>query len=128
MKTQLTRSMTNKKLGGVAGGIAEAFGWDPTLVRLGFVLLTLAHGGGLLLYLILMLVLPKADRPSVAQQAVAGMASGAYHLPSAEGRNRTLGYVLLGVGGIMLVSMLPIPGPVIALLIVGAGWHVLRKR
>ncbi len=128
MKAQLTRSMTNKKISGVAGGIAEACGWDPTLVRLGFVLLALAHGSGLLLYLILMLVLPKADQPSVAQQTVVETASSAYHLPSAEGRNRTLGAVLLAVGGIMLVSMLPIPGPVIALLIVGAGWYVLRKR
>lgn len=128
MKTQLTRSMTNKVFGGVAGGIAEAFGWDPTLVRLGFVLLTLAHGGGLLLYVILMLVLPKVGQPSVAQQTIASVQAGQYHLPSAEGRNKTLGYVLLVVGGIMLASMLHIPGPVFALMIVGAGWYLLRNR
>jgi len=42
MNTQLRRSRTNKLVGGVAGGIAETYGWDPTLVRLGFVILTLA--------------------------------------------------------------------------------------
>ncbi len=75
MKTQLTRSMTNKKIAGVAGGIAEAFGWDATLVRLGFVALTLLHGGGVLLYVILMLLMPKVGEPSLGQQAVAGVLS-----------------------------------------------------
>ncbi len=126
MKTQLNRSMTNKVIGGVAGGIAESFGWDPALVRLGFVLLTLAHGGGLLLYIVLMLVLPKAGQPSVLQQTVARIPHSAYQEPSAR-RNQTLGYVLLGVGAIMLASMLHLPGPVLALLVLAGGWYLLRR-
>jgi phage shock protein PspC (stress-responsive transcriptional regulator) len=124
MTTQIMRSMTNKRLGGVAGGIAAAFGWDVTLVRLGFVLLALAHGSGVLLYLVLWLVLPQAEQPSLAAQAVAG--ARAYTMPTTD-RNRTLGYVLLGVGAFLLASMLEITGPVIALLILAAGWY-LRKR
>lgn len=126
MRTQLSRSTTNKFIGGVAGGIAEAFGWDPALVRLGFVLVTLAHGGGLLLYLVLMLVLPKAGQPSLAQQTVARVQQNQYHLPSSS-RNSTLGYVLLGVGAIMLAGMLDPAGPIIALLIIGNGWYLLRR-
>jgi phage shock protein C len=127
MKTQMMRSTTNKVVAGVAGGVAEAFGWDVTLVRLGFVVLTLAHGGGLLLYLVLMLVMPKSTQPSVMQQAAAGLGEGGYQLPTTD-RNRTLGYVLLAVGAIMLAGMLHITGPVIAVAIIGAGYYLLRKR
>ena len=127
MKAQLNRSMTNKVIGGVAGGIAQSFGWDPAFVRLGFVLLTLAHGGGLLLYIVLMLVLPKASQPSVLQQTVADGRHSAYQAPSAR-RNQTLGYVLLGIGAIMLASMLHLPGPVLASLVLAGGWYLLRRR
>lgn len=127
MKPQLTRSMTDKKLAGVAGGIAEAFGWDVTLVRLGFVALTLFHGGGVLLYLLLMLVMPKVGAPSLGQQAVAGVQYAGSRL-GLQDRNRTLGYVLLGLGALMLASMLDMSGPVIAIAILGAGFYFLKQR
>jgi|GEM_PF-7053841 len=122
MKTQLTRSTTNKVFGGVAGGIAESFGWDATLVRLGFVALTLAHGTGALLYLVLLLVMPKAGMASVASTE-----HGGYRLPM-QGNQRTLGLVLLGFGAIMLASMLDITGPVIAIAIIVAGYYLFQKR
>ena len=59
---QLTRSETNKRLAGVAGGIAEYFGIDPILVRIGFVVAGLM-GWGVLLYIILWIVLPKGQPP-----------------------------------------------------------------
>jgi phage shock protein PspC (stress-responsive transcriptional regulator) len=127
MKTQLTRSMTNKKVAGVAGGIADAFGWDVTLVRLGFVALTLLHGGGLLLYVILMLVMPKVGEPSLGQQAVAGAQQATYTLGSHD-RNRTLGYVLLGFGALLLANMLHISGPALAIAIIAAGYYLLKHR
>ena len=43
---------------GVCGGIAEYFDIDPTLVRLGFVLLSCAAGGGLLAYIIAAIIIP----------------------------------------------------------------------
>jgi phage shock protein C len=49
---KLHLSTTDKKWLGVCGGIAEYFGIDSTLVRIGFVLLTLLGGSGLLIYLI----------------------------------------------------------------------------
>ncbi len=60
---QLTRSETDKRLAGVAGGIAEYFGIDPILVRIGFVVAGLM-GWGVLLYVVLWIVLPKGQ-PSV---------------------------------------------------------------
>ncbi len=57
---KLTRS-ENKMLAGVCGGLGEYFNLDPTLVRIGYVLLTIFSAGfpGVLVYLILMLVMPK---------------------------------------------------------------------
>jgi phage shock protein PspC (stress-responsive transcriptional regulator) len=123
----MRRSATNKVVAGVAGGIAETYGWDPTLVRLGFVLLTLLHGGGVLLYLALLFIMPKADATTLPRQAVAGFEHNAHSLFTHD-RNRTLGYALLGLGVFMLAGMLHIAGPVMALLIAGAGWYLLRRQ
>ena len=57
---RLYRARSDRKLAGVCAGIADYFGWDPTLVRVGWILLTLLGGSGVLLYLILWLVMPEA--------------------------------------------------------------------
>jgi phage shock protein C len=57
---KLYRSNTNRKLCGVCGGLAEHFDIDPTIIRLIFIFLTLFGGGGLLIYLICALVIPKS--------------------------------------------------------------------
>ncbi len=56
---KLYRSRQNRFLAGVCGGIGEYFDLDPVWVRIGFVLLALGHGFGVLLYLILIFVVPK---------------------------------------------------------------------
>jgi len=48
------------KLLGVCAGVGEYMDLDPTVIRLGFVLLFFFAGGGILLYLILALIMPKA--------------------------------------------------------------------
>lgn len=60
MKKKLYRSVTDKKICGVCGGIAAYFGIDSTLVRLAFVLFAIFAGSGLLVYLICALVMPNA--------------------------------------------------------------------
>lgn len=55
---RLYRSETNRVIGGVAGGIGEYAGIDPTIIRLVFALLGIFGGSGLLLYLVLWVVLP----------------------------------------------------------------------
>lgn len=57
---KLYRSNTDRKLSGVCGGFAEYFDLDPTIIRLLFIFLTLFGGGGLLIYLICALVVPKS--------------------------------------------------------------------
>jgi phage shock protein PspC (stress-responsive transcriptional regulator) len=56
---RLYRSLTDRKLAGVAGGLAEYFVMDPLLIRLAFVILTLAGGGGVLIYIVLWIVTPE---------------------------------------------------------------------
>ncbi len=53
---------TPRMIFGVCGGIAEYFNIDPTIVRLGFVLLGVAGGGGLLAYIIAAVVIPEAPQ------------------------------------------------------------------
>lgn len=59
LEKRLYRARHDRKLAGVCAGIADYFGWDPTLVRVGWIALTLLGGSGLLLYLILWLVMPE---------------------------------------------------------------------
>ena len=60
MQKQLRRSR-NKMIAGVCAGIAEYLSLDPTLVRVGYVLLSVLSAGfpGLLLYIILVIVMPQ---------------------------------------------------------------------
>ncbi len=61
---KLTRSASQKMLGGVCGGLGEYFNVDPVLVRLIFVILTLADGVGLLAYAVLWLLMPEQAAPT----------------------------------------------------------------
>ena len=57
-------------MAGVAGGLARRFGIDPTLVRIGFVVLGVSGGSGVAVYVALWLALPLEDEPtSIGQRA-----------------------------------------------------------
>lgn len=59
MNKVLRRSLTNRKLAGVCGGLGEYFGVDPTLVRLVWVILGLCYGSGVLAYIIALFIMPE---------------------------------------------------------------------
>lgn len=58
----LYRSRRNKIIAGVCGGLAEWLGWDPTLTRILYVVVSLASLAfpGTLAYVILWIAMPKA--------------------------------------------------------------------
>lgn len=58
---KLYRSRTHRMISGVCGGIAEYFHVDPTVVRLGYVLLSVLSAvfPGILVYILAMLIMPK---------------------------------------------------------------------
>ena len=68
MAAQLTRSETDRVIAGVAGGIAERFGLDPTLVRIAWVVSIFFGGFGILLYVVLWIALPAG--PTQASEAI----------------------------------------------------------
>lgn len=60
MNKKLQRSSTDSMLGGVCGGLANYFDFDPTLVRVAYVLLSVCTAfGGVLAYILLMIIMPK---------------------------------------------------------------------
>jgi len=58
MKKRLYKSSTDKKVCGVCGGIANYFDVDPTVIRLIWVIFTLAGGSGLIAYIIATIIMP----------------------------------------------------------------------
>lgn len=58
---RLHKSETDKKVSGVCAGVAEYYDVDPTLVRVGYVVLTLITGvlPGLVAYVIVAAIMPK---------------------------------------------------------------------
>ncbi len=61
LQKPLRRSSTNKVLTGVCGGLAEWLGWDPTLVRVGYVAVSLLSAAfpGIILYVLLSFIMPE---------------------------------------------------------------------
>lgn len=56
----LSRSLNDRMLAGVLGGIAHRFGWSPNLLRVLYVAVSVLSAGfpGILVYLILWLLIP----------------------------------------------------------------------
>lgn len=60
-RTKICRSWEKRMLAGVCGGFSNYFGWDVSLIRLAFVLMTMAGGVGVLLYLFFWFIFPNED-------------------------------------------------------------------
>jgi phage shock protein C len=60
----LVRSAQDRVIAGVCGGLAEWLGWDPTLVRVGYVLLSILSAAfpGILVYIVLWIIMPDERR------------------------------------------------------------------
>ncbi len=61
-RKKLYRSVDERIVGGVCGGIAEYFKIDPVLVRIIFILLFFGAGTGLLAYIIAWIIVPEEPR------------------------------------------------------------------
>ncbi len=62
MKRKLYRSLRDRQLAGVCGGLASFLGIDSKIARLLFLLLALAGGPGVLIYLVMAIVVPVEPR------------------------------------------------------------------
>src|SRR3954470_19205577 len=91
---RLERS-SNRVVAGVSGGLGRYFDLNPAVFRLGFVVLTLLGGAGILVYLAAVLVIPVEGRDqSIAAQVLA------------ERRDRPAPLIGLGLAGVALAVLL----------------------
>ncbi|HET7768923.1 MAG TPA: PspC domain-containing protein [Chloroflexota bacterium] len=100
-RPKLRRSVRDRMLGGVCGGLGEYFGIDPVLVRLAFVLTTLAGGAGVLAYLIMLIAVPCADAADAGENAYTPIGDRARW----EGK-QIAAIGLMGVGALLLLGNL----------------------
>lgn len=56
---RLHRSKNQRMICGVCGGVGEYFNIDPTIIRLAWILFSVAGGSGLLVYFIAAIVIPE---------------------------------------------------------------------
>ena len=93
---RLTRSRTDKVIGGVAGGLGRYFGVDPVWFRLGFAVFTLAGGSGFLAYLIAWIVIPEENDENTGPVSPAK--------PLGPQGSIIAGIVLVGIGLMLLLN------------------------
>ena len=63
---KLHRSRQNRMIAGVMGGVSEYLGWNPTLTRLLFVIISTASAAvpGILIYVVMWVAMPNATQDS----------------------------------------------------------------
>ncbi len=108
---RLRRSVTDRKVAGVAGGLARHLDIDPVILRVAFVVLVFFGGAGLILYGACWLLVPEE-----------GSDSAPLHL---DDRSRAVALVLVGVVAALVLlgdtwgaSWFPWPLAVIAVVVV----------
>jgi phage shock protein PspC (stress-responsive transcriptional regulator) len=93
---RLERSRSDRMVAGVAGGLARYFDIHPAVYRVGFVVLTLLGGAGIIIYLALALVIPEEGKEdSFATAALRNRRERPWPL---------IGLALLAIAGAVLLS------------------------
>ena len=96
---QLHRSQDNRFLFGVAGGLAEYFDVEPVLVRVGWVLLTIATAGiAALAYIVMAIFTPDSGRQEIEFTSEPSSDSRAGIVESDRPSKRHILRNILGVG------------------------------
>lgn len=95
-RPRLERSRGDRVIGGVAAGIGHHLGIEPIVVRIAFVVLTMALGFGLVVYLLAWLLAP--------QEAIAGASQPRQRILVRPTLGQALGAVLI-LGGVLLLLL-----------------------
>lgn len=92
----LRRSREDRTLGGVCAGLGRYLGIDPVLLRIAFVVLALAGGGGVILYVVAWILIPE-EKP--------GEPLGARAPSNAETLRLVAGGALIAIGVLLLLNL-----------------------
>lgn len=111
MYDKLYRSKSDRMIGGVCAGLGAHFNIDPTLVRVAFVIMTFAHGSGLLAYLVLWILVPERPWTAQFQQQNSVTPDNAPLEPGSAQRSKisattVFGGILVAVGAAALIDEL----------------------
>ena len=123
---RLHRSMQERKLAGVCGGLGDYFGFDPVFFRLFFLFSILFGGLGLIAYLALWLLVPEQEgtrrdgvrlRLSGTERKIAGVCGGLGEYFELDPVLFRAAFVVLAFAGglgilLYLALWLVVPGPV----------------
>ena len=121
---RLERSRDDRMLAGVCGGLARYFGIHPAFYRVGFVVLTLIGGAGILVYLAAVLVIPdEGKEDSIAAETLRESRDHPWPL---------IGLGLLALAGVVLLSRVTLwphgDAAWILLLLIGGAILLLARR
>ena len=120
----LRRSRHDRWIGGVCGGLGRYLGVDPILLRVAFVVLTIAGGSGVLIYIVAWILIPEERKGEDLGAAPHGMGGATGQV--------ALGTVLIAVGTILLINRYvswfdKVAGPAV-LILLGAGLLIWTSR
>ena len=115
-------------IGGVCEGIGARFHIDPTFIRVVFVALSLAFGGGIFLYLLCWINMP---RFGLTRSPWSAIITPKEQLTAAELKDRDTGWWLL-LGLFLFLPSVSVAGDLRAVLVTfilfAAGWYFLHQR
>ena len=92
----LRRAREDRVIGGVCAGLGRYLGVDPVLLRVAFVVLAIAGGGGLLLYLVSWILIPEPRE---------GESLGTERPTSVDTTRLIVGGALVAIGTILLLNL-----------------------
>ena len=114
--SRIHRTVSDRKVAGVAGGLARHLDIDPLILRVAFVVLSLFGGAGLIVYAACWILLPEDGQ----QSAPLGL----------DERSRSVALILVGILGVALLvgqwDWFWVPGPLILVALVV--WLVMSRR
>lgn len=92
----LRRSRDDRVIAGVCGGLGRYLGVDPVLLRIAFVVLAIAGGGGFLLYIVSWILIPEER---------SGEPLGSARPSSFDTTRLIVGGTLIAIGTILLLNL-----------------------
>lgn len=92
----LRRSRDERVIGGVCGGLGRYLGVDPVLLRVALVVLAIAGGGGLLLYVVAWILIPEER---------AGEDLGSARPSTIDATRLIVGGTLIAIGTLLLLNL-----------------------
>lgn len=103
---RLYRSRTDRQVAGVCGGLGEYLGFDPTLIRIAWLVSIIFAGAGLFAYLVAAVIIPEETRAHAANKPAAPLRGAGFRAWAGVDSNRGLlwGGLFVALGILLLLG------------------------